>query len=189
MCASSQFRGLYGPRSCHPTAELGRSRRERPRGERAQDMPSEDGGIGRRARFRFWCPKGRGGSSPLLRTKQSAAGTGGCLAALDIAETAPRLWPPLARAALSAAILRVRCECAASAWGGVGWLGAEQQTRSWKLMASRSTSGVSLMRRRCTFSAEPICRRWCASRGASTRHRIDAGAAAASPAGAGSSPR
>jgi hypothetical protein len=29
----------------------------------------EGGGIGRRARFRFWWPKGRGGSSPLLRTR------------------------------------------------------------------------------------------------------------------------
>ena len=29
-------------------------------------MTCPDGGIGRRASFRCWCPYGRGGSSPLL---------------------------------------------------------------------------------------------------------------------------
>ena len=42
------------------------------RGYSYTDLIRGRGGIGRRARFRSWCPKGCGGSNPPVRTRSSA---------------------------------------------------------------------------------------------------------------------
>lgn len=44
------------------------------RSGRSQAVPSASGGIGRRARFRSVCPKGRGGSTPPSRTNPKTPG-------------------------------------------------------------------------------------------------------------------